>query len=144
MNSETLSVLFDATGLVNSSQMSSVRVREVKNMNQPAFDRRPKNLRLGCTDRLMPMAEQEFAAFFRAVNESFGSEQAQVSADEWLQELMSIDELPASARDWRLITIRASMRLATRLDRLSLQTESQTSTSRTRICVFLSPAPRVL
>jgi hypothetical protein len=109
-------------------------------MNQLAFDRHSNNPDPGCADRLMPGAEQELTAFFRAVTESFGSEQAKVSADEWLQELMSIDDLPASTRDWRLVTIRASMRLAARLNRLSLPTESQTYIRRKRICVFLSPA----
>lgn len=64
---------------------------------------------------LIPMAEQELAAFFNAVKELFGSEQAGLSAEEWLEELMAIDALPASAREWRLITARASTRLANRL-----------------------------
>jgi hypothetical protein len=64
---------------------------------------------------LIPMSEQELAAFFNAVTELFGSELAQLSAEDWLQELTAIDALPASAREWRLITARASTRLAGRL-----------------------------
>jgi hypothetical protein len=69
---------------------------------------------LDCTG-LISMAEQELAAFFSAVTELFGSEQAELSAEDWLQELTAIDALPASAREWRLITARASTRLANRL-----------------------------
>ena len=47
---------------------------------------------LDCAN-LIPMAEQELAAFFNAVTESFGSEQAGLSAEDWLEELMVIDAL---------------------------------------------------
>ena len=55
---------------------------------------------------LIPMAERELAAFFNAVTELFGSELAQLSAEDWLQELTAIDALPASAREWRRILAR--------------------------------------
>ena len=64
---------------------------------------------------IIPMAEQELAAFFKAVTELFGPELAELAAEDWLQELAAIDALPASARQWRLITARASARLASRL-----------------------------
>ncbi len=60
---------------------------------------------------LMTMAERELSAFFNAVTQLFGSEQADLSAEEWLYELIEIDSLPTSAREWRLITAKVSTRL---------------------------------
>jgi hypothetical protein len=82
------------------------------------------NFNPGCTD-LMTMAELELSAFFNAVTELFGSEQAQFSAEDWLHELIKIDGLPASTREWRFITAKVSMRLARRLKASSLSTEPQ-------------------
>jgi len=73
----------------------------------------------------MTMAELELSAFFNAVTELFGSEQAQFSAEDWLHELIKIDGLPASTREWRFITAKVSMRLARRLRASSLSTEAQ-------------------
>ena len=61
------------------------------------------NSNSGCAD-LMTMAERELSAFFSAVTRLFGSEQADLSADDWLHELSEIGSLPTSAREWRLIT----------------------------------------
>ena len=69
------------------------------------------------------MAERELSAFFNAVAQSFGSEQAELSADDWLRELIEVDALPASVREWRLITAKASTRLADRVRVSSLLTE---------------------
>jgi hypothetical protein len=66
-----------------------------------------------CAD-LMTMAERELSAFFNAVTQLFGSEQAELSAEDWLQELIEIDGLPASVREWRLISAKVSARLASR------------------------------
>jgi len=44
------------------------------------------------------MAERELSAFFDAVTQLFGSEQAELSADDWLREFIEIDGLPASFR----------------------------------------------
>ncbi len=77
----------------------------------------------GCAD-FVTMAERELWAFFRAVSQSFGSEQAEISAKDWLQELIEIDVLPASAREWRLITAKVSTRLANRVNASSMSTES--------------------
>ena len=63
-----------------------------------------------CAD-LMTMAERELSAFFSAVTQLFGSEQADLSADDWLHELSEIGSLPTSAREWRLITAKVSTRL---------------------------------
>ena len=72
---------------------------------------------------LMAMAERELAAFFHAITQSFGSEEAELSAEDWLHELTEIDGLPASAREWRLITAKVSTRLASRVSASSLSTE---------------------
>jgi hypothetical protein len=63
------------------------------------------------------------AAFFNAVKLMFGREQAELSAKDWLDELARIDRLPSSVRDWRSVTVKASARLATRLNASSLSTE---------------------
>jgi hypothetical protein len=68
-------------------------------------------------------AEQELAAFFNAVTQLFGREQAELSAEDWLHELAEVDGLSYSTRDWRLLTLKASNRLATRMSASSLSTE---------------------
>ena len=77
-----------------------------------------------CTD-FITMAQRELSAFFNAVTQLFGSEQAEVSAEDWLHELIGIDALPTSAREWRLITAKVLTRLASRLSASSLSTEPQ-------------------
>jgi hypothetical protein len=62
------------------------------------------------------MAKRELSAFFCAVTELFGPEQAKASAEDWLHELMAGNDLPASARQWRTLTIRAAARLASRVN----------------------------
>ena len=66
-------------------------------------------------DDLLATAERELTAFAGAVNGLFGPEQARLSADEWIEELLLLD-LPAGSRipDWRRLTIIASSRLANR------------------------------
>lgn len=83
-------------------------------LNQPQTSSDP-----GCSD-LLPMAEQELAAFFNAVTALFGSEQAELSANDWMNELKAIAGLPTSTREWRLITYRVSARLASRVNALSM------------------------
>ncbi len=63
----------------------------------------------------MIMAERELAAFSRAVTELFGSEEAEVAAGEWLQELTAIHDLPTSVHQWRQITTKVAGRLAGRM-----------------------------
>jgi hypothetical protein len=94
-------------------------------MNQFAITELPKNHDPICGD-LMTMAERELAAFFTAVTELFGSEQAEVSAEDWLHELMAIhdlriNDLPASTRQWRQLTVKAAARLAS----LHIETKGQ-------------------
>jgi hypothetical protein len=93
-------------------------------MNPPARYKPSTNSNPGCTG-LMSMAERELSAFFGAVTQLFGSEQAELSAEDWLQELIETDGLPASTREWRLITAKVSTRLASRVRASSLSTEPQ-------------------
>ena len=79
-------------------------------MNPRARYEPSTNSSSGCAD-LMTMAERELSAFFSAVTQLFGSEQADLSAEDWLHELIEIDSLPSSAREWRLITARVSAQL---------------------------------
>ena len=65
----------------------------------------------------MHLAERELSAFIAAVAELFGADQARMSVDDWLDESGLMDVPPRSTqRDWRAITIAASVRLATRLN----------------------------
>ena len=67
--------------------------------------------------RLMTMAERELRAFISSVKELFGSDQARLAAEDWVDELVLMETLPGlTSRDWRLITIAASARLANRVD----------------------------
>jgi hypothetical protein len=72
---------------------------------------------------LMKAAEQELSAFFNAVLQLFGKEQAELSAEDWLHELTEANGLPSSNRNWRSITARVSTRLATRVSVSPLPTE---------------------
>lgn len=64
-----------------------------------------------CTD-LMIMAERELAAFLGAVTELYGAEQADISAEIWLDELDSMNSLPGpTSHEWRAVTMAALARL---------------------------------
>lgn len=100
-------------------------------MNPPARYEPSKTFNHPCFDLAM-MAERELSAFFNAVTQLFGPEQAQLSANDWLQELIETDALPASAREWRMITskvimARVSTRLASRVNASFFLTESRSS-----------------
>jgi hypothetical protein len=75
-----------------------------------------------CAD-FMTMAERELAAFLNAVTQLFGPEERELSAEDWLQELNNTERLPASTREWRSLTAKASTRLAGRVSLSSLTTE---------------------
>jgi hypothetical protein len=64
---------------------------------------------------LKVMAERELRAFVRAVTELFGSEQARLSAADWLDEFESAN-VPGTSRDWRPVTTAAASRLASRVN----------------------------
>jgi hypothetical protein len=93
-------------------------------MNPRTRYKSSRNSNPRCAD-LMTMAERELSAFFHAVTQSFGAQQAELSAEDWLQELMEIDCLPATTREWRLITAKVSTRLASRVLASSPSTELQ-------------------
>jgi hypothetical protein len=65
---------------------------------------------------LMIRAERELSAFCSAVEELFGPEQAALAAKDWLQQLEVMTDLPTSSRDWRVMSIEASTRLAKRVN----------------------------
>jgi hypothetical protein len=88
-------------------------------MNPLARYEQSKNSNRPCPD-LMAMAERELSAFFNTIAQLFGLEQAKLSAEDWLQELIEIDALPTSTREWRLLTAKASTRLASRVSASSL------------------------
>jgi hypothetical protein len=94
-------------------------------MSPLARYQRSSNSSSPCADLMMMMAERELSAFFNAIAQLFGPEQAELSAEDWLQELIEIDGLPASAREWRWLTAKASTRLASRVRPSSLSTEPQ-------------------
>ena len=93
-------------------------------MNRLAGYKVPTTSNPHCDD-LMTMAERELSAFFNAVTQLFGSEQAELSAEDWLQELIEIDDLPTSVPKWRSITAKVSTRLASRVRASSLSPEPQ-------------------
>ena len=91
-------------------------------MNPLARYKPSTNFTPRCAD-LMTLADRELSAFFNAVTQLFGPEQAELSAENWLQELIEIDGLPTSAREWRLITAKASTRLPNGVNASSPSTE---------------------
>ncbi|HKV80593.1 MAG TPA: hypothetical protein VJP02_20755 [Candidatus Sulfotelmatobacter sp.] len=61
-------------------------------------------------------AEHELASFIGAVTQQYGSEEADLAAEDWLDEAQSMDSPPLSTgQNWRAVTIAASARLANRL-----------------------------
>jgi hypothetical protein len=91
-------------------------------MNPLAGYRPSNNSDHPCPD-LMTMAERELSAFFNSVTQLFGSEQAGLSAEDWLDELIESNGLPSSPREWRLISAKVSTRLASRVKASSPSTE---------------------
>jgi hypothetical protein len=60
-------------------------------------------------------AEKELSAFFAAVHQLFGAEQAQKAAENWIEELEELDwSSEASVIDWRRVTIAAVARFVRR------------------------------
>jgi hypothetical protein len=91
-------------------------------MNALAGYKPSKNFNSPCAD-VMTMGERELSAFFNAVTQLFGSEQAELSAEDWLHELIETEGLPTSLHEWRLITAKASTRLPSGVNASSLSTE---------------------
>src|SRR5260370_38504646 len=86
-------------------------------MNQVSAYNPRKRQNPACSD-LMTMAERELAAFFSAVTDLFGSEQARLSVEDWLDGLAAMNGLPPSTRELRWITVERSAPLAKRVCRL--------------------------
>jgi alkylhydroperoxidase/carboxymuconolactone decarboxylase family protein YurZ len=91
-------------------------------MNALAGYKPSKDSNHPCAD-VMTMAERELSAYFNAVTQLFGSKQAELSAEDWLHELIETKGLPTSAREWRLITAKASTRLPSGVNASSLSAE---------------------
>jgi len=102
-------------------------------MNQLCVDERPKNDNPACSDS-MTMAERELAAFFVAVMELFGSEQPRLAAEDWLHELVTVNGLPGSTREWRQITTEVSARLASRVNSISTDFRTLADAAAKAIC----------
>jgi len=91
-----------------------------------------------CTDQIQ-LAERELSAFIAAVSELFGAEEARASAEDWLDESQLMDFSPRSThRDWRTITIAASVRLA---NRLNVALYRQTSFGKSKSGTEVLPIP---
>jgi hypothetical protein len=80
----------------------------------PLAPKPSKNSNHPCPD-LTTMAERELSALFNAITQLFGSERADLSAENCLHELIEVDGLAASTREWRLITTKVLTRLASRV-----------------------------
>ena len=84
-------------------------------MNRLSHNEPHQNGNFICAE-LMIRAERELSAFFSAVAELFGPEQATLAAKDWLQRLEVMRDLPASPREWRVLSIEVSARLAKRVN----------------------------
>jgi len=91
-------------------------------MNLAIFCRSSKISNSRSAER-MTAAERELSAFFNAVKQSFGRGQAELSAEDWINELTKVDGFPASTRDLRRITAKAATRLAIRVKASPLSAE---------------------
>lgn len=73
---------------------------------------------------LMSMAERQLESLMSVLTNLYGSEQARISAEDWIDEFESMDAPPeSSAREWRVITIAAASRLASRLREMGSEPE---------------------
>jgi hypothetical protein len=96
----------------------------MKEMKQRNVYEPQRNSNGGCAEHIT-RAERELSAFFRAVTELFGAEQAELSAEVWLHEFTATGSLPASTCQLRWSTTKASTGLAIRVNTSSLLTEVQ-------------------
>jgi hypothetical protein len=66
--------------------------------------------------KLMMTAESEFAAFYEAVFRRYGSKEARMAAQDWIEELETMDWPTGWALpNWRYVTIIAANCLALRI-----------------------------
>jgi hypothetical protein len=96
---------------------------EVREMNPRTWESSSR-FNSDCSNSLL-MAERELSAFFKAATELFGVEEARISAEDWMRELLATEALPVSDREWRTITAKVTARLASRLSTFSLFSESK-------------------
>jgi hypothetical protein len=94
-------------------------------MNRLTMNKSSRNHDLDCAG-VAAMAEHELTALFTAVKELFGTEVAELSAEEWLRELAATEGLPSSAHEWRGITLNIGRRLAARVNGLSIASPTLT------------------
>lgn len=66
-------------------------------------------------DLLVLKAERELSAFFRAITKLYGLEEARRASEDWLQQLEMLQSLSNTPRQFRLLTINASLKLAKRV-----------------------------
>ena len=72
----------------------------------------------------MHLADSELCSFTAAVMKVYGSEQARLSENDWLEESDLMDSPPRSGvRNWHAVTIAASARLANRVNARSRSQE---------------------
>jgi len=80
---------------------------------------RPLNERPQGPDRVradVSIAESELLAFIDSVTDLFGPDQTRFLTEIWFDALASMDRMPEPrSSDWRLVTVCASARLASRL-----------------------------
>ena len=73
----------------------------------------------------MDMAQRELGAFLYVVSESYGPEEANIAAQDWLDELESLDHVPPlTPADWRTVTVAAASRLSKRVSTRPVETRS--------------------
>lgn len=73
---------------------------------------------------LMYSARRELGAFLEVVTDSFGTEEARLAAEDWLEGLDSVEPLTElTGRVLRTITIGSAARLAARLNAASSETK---------------------
>jgi hypothetical protein len=93
----------------------------------------------------MTMAERELGAFISAVTELFGPEQVRLAVQDWMDELVLMEALPGvTSRDWRLVTIAASARLANRVNASSHRVYSSRERVSTTHRPHAAPSSRTL
>jgi hypothetical protein len=102
-------------------------------MNQVSAYNPTKHHDPPCSDS-MTMADRELAAFFSAVRELFGAEQARLAAEDWLHELAAMNILPFSSYEWRRITLEVAARLATRVNLISTDFRTIADAAAKAIC----------
>ena len=86
-----------------------------------------------CEEQML-LGERELFSFLAAVTELYGSGEARISAEDWLEESDRIDvPLLSARRDWRAVSIAASARLAGRIDAALLHRNPRSASTDARL-----------